>query len=311
MKIIDNKLISNYLKSTSYEEILSGVLDSLVHNLLLNIVYIAERKQDEFKIKISRGLSSHFIKNFSIDQKNEKIKNLIESKNYVIFDNERVLIEKTNRYCVCFPLLIKKKIVGYIAAARNTKFEDADLNYLQNLAIISAFVLKSNKLENESRNMNIYDSLTSVYKTNYFYLRLNDYLERLKRKEIPFSILYIKYRYIMKLKKVYGLKNLNNVSQKIAEMFKRNVRSVDLIFRYKDDGFLIIFEEIDDEFLMNIINRLKEKINKIISEDSLNANMDIALVNIKNHTWLKKVVKLLEEAIYKSERTGKIVVMDN
>ncbi|TYB31975.1 MAG: GGDEF domain-containing protein [Candidatus Mcinerneyibacterium aminivorans] len=310
MNLCDNKLVSSYFRSSSYEEILSSLMDLIQHKLKLDSIAVYELKNNKFKVKISRGFSSFYIKNFSRGLDDSQISQIINSPLITEVKNNNELVEKSPKYSLFFPLLVKNDKMGFMYMGRNSEFNDDEKNFFQNMGIISAFVLKSELLEESTGKLNIYDNRTSAYKNNYFYLRLKEALNRLEYLEESFSIFYIKYRYFIKVKKAYGKSRINESFNQIFGAIKKNIRPIDHIFRFKEDGFVVLFENHISKNEFEIIETLETQLNSILEKINIKTDIDMALLNITSTLKIEEIINLMEEAIYKSERTGKTIIIE-
>ncbi len=310
MNLCDNKLTESYFKASSYEEILSALMDLMQHRLNLSSIAIYELHKENYRVKISRGFSSFYIKNFSREKKDSTINEIVNSNSIIEIENEKEIVENNPQYSVFFPLIVKKDVMGFIYMGRNKEFEKSEKDFFKNMAIIAAYILRASKLEESSKKLNIFDEMTNAYNINYFYLRLNEALHKLEKMDKPFSLFYIKYRYFMKIKKIYGSSQINESFKKIVETVKNNIRNVDNIFRYHHDGFVVIFENHIEKDEDNIINKLEKELDFVFEKMNIKADIDKALLNIKSKFKLDELINLMEDAIYKSERTGKTVIIE-
>lgn len=297
MNLCDNKLIDSYFRSSSYEEMLSALFDLLEHKLELESIAIYELKDKKFKIKISRGFSSFYIKNFLRDLNDSQIDQIVNAEAVTKIKIDNDLVGKSPNGSLFFPLVAQKEILGFIYIGRNKDFSQDEINFFKNMSIITTYILKSNKLEESSGKLNILDNLTEAYNIHYFYLRLHESIEKLETLNRSFSIYYIKYRYFTKIKKIYWKEKNHKSFQKIVAKIKDIIRAIDNIFRFQEDGFVVLLESDLTKKEFEIIQNLDEDLDDILKDMGLKIDIDKALLNISEEIKIDDLINLMEEAI--------------
>ncbi len=300
-------LLKNLFKATSHEEILSGMLDTITHKMSIKKCLIASYGDGTFKTKISRGYSSLFQRTFRPSMEDPLLSSLFVSKDVQILNGPNILTEGDG-HVFLFPMIIKKKIIGFSAMSRDAEFTLDEIRALEIFSVMAAFILHSIALEEKLRHSTVYDEETGIYNASYFKIKVSECVDRIKRYSEGFAVLYLKYRHFVEVKRKYGSSTIERSYKDITRLIKENIRSIDTLSRYGDCNFLIIFQTSDEEYVMGMAERLRDILSARVKEMGFEAGFDMGLVHIREFRKPQTIMDALEDAVYESERTGNIVV---
>jgi len=145
---------------------------------------------------------------------------------------------------ILMPLIVENEIMGVVISflAKSTyAFLKKDLYLLRALANQDSIALGS-AVQSE---LAVLDRLTKVYNHAYFESRLQQEISRANRYKYPVSLLMIDIDHFKRVNDNYGHQQGDRMLQKVAQIIRTNIRSVDLCARYGGEEFAVILPETD------------------------------------------------------------------
>lgn len=295
-------------RATSHEEMLSGIMDSAVHQLHLAGCAISLKKGNQFKIKISRGYSSHFQRHYNPCEKDPPFSRLPGCAEGLLFTDGGPFPEKKGDHLFLFPLQFKGSCLGFSAMARSAPFTEEEIMTFENLSILAAFILHDELLEEKLRHNSIFDDATGAYNAFYFKLKIIDALGYLERYGHGFAVLGLKYRSTVSLKRLYGNRRVAESLRLLTGKIRSIIRNIDTPARFEESTFLILLRSPQEAAAAGLAERVVAAVGEGLKEAGIEARMDYALLFIEEKTSYKNIIQSLEEALDESERAGGLVI---
>ncbi len=295
-------------RATSHEEMLSGIMDSAVHQLHLAGCIISFKKGNHFKVKISRGYSSHFQRHFTPPDDEPPFSRLPGCSEGLLFTDGGPFPEKKGDQLFLFPLQFKEACLGFSAMARSAPFTEEEIMTFENLSILAAFILHDEMLEEKLRHNSIFDEDTGAYNAFYFKLKIIDALGYLERYGHGFAVLGLKYRSAVSLKRLYGNRRVTESLRLLTGKIRSNIRNIDTPARFEESTFLILLRSPRESAVSDLAERVVAAVEEGLKEAEMEARMDYALLFVEEKTSYKNIIQSLEEALDESERTGGLVI---
>lgn len=134
------------------------------------------------------------------------------------------------------------------------------------------------------------DDLTQLWNKKYFNIRLEEELERMKRKGTPLCHAYIDIDDFKRINDKYGHVKGDEVLISVAKLFRRNARNLDIVARWGGDEFIVIFPDTTARYGLKITGRLQKAVAE--SPDCYGATVSVGFVDV-NPAW--SVVEVLQE----------------
>jgi diguanylate cyclase (GGDEF)-like protein len=107
------------------------------------------------------------------------------------------------------------------------------------------------------------DELTAVY--NYEYFDSKEYVKMVNPEgKYEFTYVFADIHRFKKINMNYGEVVGDKILVKVAETLVNNLRDTDKVIRLKNDGFIIILKNTDEEFIKSKIELLRNKMKTII-----------------------------------------------
>jgi len=166
---------------------------------------------------------------------------------------------------ICVPLKINGKIKGiiHIDAFEKNKFGKDDLNFVKLLSAELSGIIERSIIYTKMKNLSLKDTLTGCFSRRVLYSDLKKEIIRGERYKKVFSIIMIDIDNFKKYNDKFGHQKGDLLLKKVVSKIKKNLREVDLIYRFGGDEFIILLPETDKEGGEKVTKKIEEEIEKM------------------------------------------------
>jgi len=181
-----------------------------------------------------------------------------------MFPIDELKLKDGLRSSIHTPLFHKGEVFGTInlSSLQPKAYREWEKEILEHLAgqiagaIMNAHLYR--KIEEQSR----YDALTGVFNRRYFDERLDEEIKRRSRHGGIFSLALCDLDFFKHYNDSHGHIAGDGLLREIGRLLKNSIRTVDLVFRYGGDEFVILFPdtELDDAF--PVVERVRKSIEE-------------------------------------------------
>ncbi len=212
---------------------------------------------------------------------------------------------------IIVPMKAHGELAGTLALLRpyeNQPYTPEDLAFFQDLAGRAGLAMMNARLHQEIRRLATLDSLTGVYNRRAF-LELGEHeMERFLRLGRPLSAMMIDIDLFKHINDTYGHAAGDQALKVVAQICKRNIRSMDILGRYGGDEFVILLPETDRFEGMEIGYRIiRELQQQLINRVALpfRVSLSIGLAQAPQHLGdLADLLSRADRAMYTAKRKG-------
>ena len=254
--------------STNYENLNNEIiknLEKLREMLFFDRIYILilsnDNKIDDFYECDKNGIEriKEKINNFKLNS-NIKYENMI----VINKDNNKELIHPLFDYSIesliLIPLIYGSSLKGFIGfenlGEEKIEYDDFIKLFLRIFSDIIINTIERIKNENNLKFISFHDSLTGLYNRFYF----EEELDRLsKSREVSLSIIICDIDNLKFINDSFGHETGDIAIIEVAKILKSIFRDEDIIARIGGDEFVILLQNIDENVIKDIINRIYEE----------------------------------------------------
>ena len=198
--------------------------------------------------------------------------------------------------------------------------ELAELRYLQHLEQSKAQLetqvqertrdLEQAKLtaEKEART----DSLTNIYNRRYFMKSGEDLLNKVRNRNIPYSVLMFDIDHFKSINDQYGHPVGDQALREFAHVIQEGIRESDIFGRLGGEEFALIVNNNQNETLQTA-ERLRENISKIkidTHKGLLSFTTSVGIAHLTNEDTVSELINSADKALYRAKKTGRNKVVE-
>ena len=170
-------------------------------------------------------------------------------------------------------------------------------------------ISKRKKLESDLKYQAYYDSLTDLYKRNYFREFFSQTLNHSKRQNLSLAIMYLDVDYFKQVNDSFGHDVGDLLLKQFAQRLKNCVKKRDCLARWGGDEFVILLVDvISIEQVMVVADRIKKSMNNpfICDGTTVNTSTSIGIAIFPDHAnTVDDLLKRADNALYETKRKGR------
>jgi diguanylate cyclase (GGDEF)-like protein/PAS domain S-box-containing protein len=178
-------------------------------------------------------------------------------------------------------------------------------------------ITERKKTEAELKRLVITDDLTGIYNQRYFYTHLNKEVERAKRHQRPLSLLLIDIDKFKDFNDKYGHWEGDYVLKRIGDILLKNVRDIDMPFRYGGEEFTVILPETSLEDALIVAERIRKAVAQNIfypftldgQPEVVSKTVSIGVTEFLSDDTMKSFLKRADNAMYQAKKRGRNMVL--
>jgi len=165
------------------------------------------------------------------------------------------------------PIRAKERIVGVLNVGKlpgSTEFTEEDVQVLTVVATQLAWILSNFELMSKMWTLAITDELTGLFNRRYFYLRIQEEIQRSDRYDAGFCLGLLDLDGFKELNRLHGHLVGDEVLGQVCGVLRKNLRGVDLAARYGGDEIVLLFPETGPEEALRILTRLQTATHEMV-----------------------------------------------
>jgi len=166
------------------------------------------------------------------------------------------------------------------------------------------------------RELAIKDGLTNLFNHRYFKDSIQNEIERAKRNQTQFSLIMFDIDFFKNYNDTNGHLAGDDVLRIIADLVRKNIRSIDVAARYGGEEFALIFPETDKTAAKIVANKIKNLIDgyKFYNETSqpngkISISVGVATYPL-NGSKMEELIDCADRRLYIAKAKGKNLVID-
>ena len=209
---------------------------------------------------------------------------------------------------MCVPLKVYDDTIGVINMSNKKEgktFSREDLTIISTLADQAAVAINNARLY----EMAVTDGLTKLYIRRHFMQRFDDEYRRASRYGHQLSLLMLDIDHFKRFNDTYGHQAGDKVLVEAAKLYKRMVRSTDIVGRYGGEEFCILLPETYTKGAIAIAERLRQEMSNmtIMYKDAeLKVTTSIGIATFpRDAKEPQDLIRKADIALYRSKEEGR------
>jgi len=162
------------------------------------------------------------------------------------------------------------------------------------------------------QSLNFVDDVTGLYNQRYLNILLDQEIERYKRSDVSFSVLFIDVDHFKMVNDKNGHMVGSQILKEIGEIVKKSVRAVDFCFRYGGDEFLTVLTSTNAEMATTVANRTCKTVREtpfLMNGNKVQVTLSIGVACFPDHAQTKeKILQVADEAMYCGKNLSRNIV---
>jgi diguanylate cyclase (GGDEF)-like protein len=177
------------------------------------------------------------------------------------------------------------------------------------LAFFSVIVFQQNALKREQVRSRR-DTLTGAGNRRYFQENARRELDRSKRYNRPFTVVYMDLDNFKKVNDTNGHDTGDTLLQIVTTILKKNVRSTDTIARLGGDEYALLLPETGADEAKRAMQKIHAKLLIAMQRKNWPVTFSIGVVTFETSPdSVESMIKVVDELMYSAKRNGKNQVM--
>jgi diguanylate cyclase (GGDEF)-like protein len=211
------------------------------------------------------------------------------------------------------PIKIEDRLAGVLNLSDKIKgasFDADDLKLIEYFLTNVAIAIERSLLYRETeklQKLSITDPLTGIYNRRYLNRRLSEEITRYNRYKHPFSFMMLDLDKFKEYNDTFGHVAGDNLIKTLARTMEATLRTIDIASRFGGDEFVVIFPQTPKVDAIQISNRLKEHIEKSLSDHNVDMPLTISVGLATFPDDASSIMELIEktdQALYLAKKGG-------
>ena len=272
--------------------------------------YLAEKNIDihEYHLKYD----SNMLITRAIEETIIQSSDYLNVINNLLYDFNEDYINQINKLgvsknVICIPLCPANIPFGVMMVFSSREAaDDKELNFLTLFANqVEMAITIANLFENLKKEA-VTDSLTELYNRRYFNQAIQKEAERAQRLHQPFSLISLDLDYLKKINDTYGHFFGDLAIRTIADILKKNARSIDIPARLGGEEFSVLLPGVDSSGAMIAAERIRAAIEAQELDTIGHVTASIGVATFPEHSIkLDELLDMADQAMYKSKINGR------
>ncbi|MBQ7125900.1 diguanylate cyclase, partial [bacterium] len=220
---------------------------------------------------------------------------------------EKIMTNQPIKSIIVIPLIAQKKEFGWFCVfSAREELAGTEMDFLGLFAKQIEMAITIADLFQAVREQAVTDALTGLYNRRYFEEALEKEVQRAKRQKQPFSIIGIDLDFLKKINDTYGHTFGDIAIKTIADILKKNARSVDVPARIGGEEFNVLLPGINSEGATIAAERIRKAIESVEIDTIGHITGSLGVATFFEHTDnVEELLELTDQAMYTSKREGR------
>ncbi len=212
-----------------------------------------------------------------------------------------------SKICSIVPLHNANNYFGcVVVTSEREEMTDTETNFLTLFANQIELAITVAGLFEEVKKQAITDPLTGIYNRRYFEDNIVKEAERSLRLKQPFSLISMDLDFLKKINDTYGHQYGDIAIKTIANVLKKEARSIDIPARIGGEEFNLLLPGVDSKGAYIAAERIRKSIESQVIETIGGITASIGVATFLEHSdRIDELMELADQAMYKAKLNGR------
>ena len=220
---------------------------------------------------------------------------------------EEILTKVHCKSYILVPLSTNKGDFGaFLVLSSREEVTDSEINFLSLFAKQIEVAVTIADLFQAVKEQAVTDGLTGLYNRRYFEECIQKEFIRSQRQNQPLTVIGIDLDHLKQINDTYGHSFGDIAIKTVAEVLKKNARSIDIPARMGGEEFNVLLPGVDSKGGMIAAERIRKAIedSKLDTIGTITASIGVATM-FEHSENLEELLELTDQAMYNSKRNGR------
>ncbi|MDO9546337.1 MAG: histidine kinase N-terminal 7TM domain-containing protein [Pelolinea sp.] len=231
-----------------------------------------------------------------------------DSKDSILKEDEVIKVAGfENRTVLGIPLILRGEVMGVLSmqAAKPNVYDHDQIRLLETIAQQTSIAMDNAKLFEKMQAMAITDSLTELYNRRYFYMVLENEIERAKRYPSSLSLIMLDIDHFKRVNDKHGHLAGDEVLLSFSNECRKLLRQSDVMFRYGGEEFMILLPESNKEETMNVAERIRSAIEETEFGTKKGMVKITTSLGVSEFSEPSEFIESVDKAMYAAKEAGR------
>ncbi len=212
-----------------------------------------------------------------------------------------------SRTCTTVPLHNNEEKFGCVIVSSDREgVTDTETNFLSLFANQIELAITVAGLFEEVKKQAITDPLTGIYNRRYFEDNIIKEAERSLRLKQQFSLISMDLDFLKKINDTYGHQYGDLAIRTIANVLKREARSIDIPARIGGEEFNLLLPGVDSKGALIAAERIRKSIESQVLDTIGGITVSVGVATFLEHSdRIDELTELADQAMYKAKLNGR------
>lgn len=212
-----------------------------------------------------------------------------------------------SKSCTVVPLVKEKENFGCVLVSSDRDgITDTENNFLALFANQIELAITVAGLFEEVKKQAITDPLTGIFNRRYFEDNIVKEAERSLRLKQPFSVISMDLDYLKRINDTYGHQFGDLAIRTIANVLKKEARSIDIPARIGGEEFNLLLPGVDSSGALIAAERIRKSIESQVLDTIGGITASIGVATFLEHSdRIDELIELADQAMYKAKVNGR------
>lgn len=172
------------------------------------------------------------------------------------------------------------------------------------VCILSVALQRMRSVQQHLHKISITDPDTEIFNQHYIEPQLSSLLESSRKNHAPVSLLQFHIGFVNKFKDVSSLAAKNAIARDIVMLFKKRLRTTDIIFRMSTEELLVALPDTVEEDAINVAEQLRKLVELAPTLQPHTLFLSIGVSQLEKDETLAEWMNATDETLLAAKQAG-------